>query len=298
MRPLKLTILSIIICTKLFSQEVRQYRDFYESGKIYVRGSNIQVDSISSADLGLWTYWYENGNKLSEEIRNDPFLTKYINCWTGNGQQICTNGNGKFYQTWTDIGFSDDSTIYTIKDSIKQEQFVCFVPYKKDRIKRAEGNYINGQRQGEVTYFYETGEMLFTQIYTDDKENGLRKEFYKNGKLKEEGFQKQSIQDGVWTFYNSKGVLEKKITYERNRQKHLVEFHSNGKIKSEGDFTQIKAIPKKEKFRKTQTTKRSATKRTSGSLTVKNGKWFYFDKTGKLIKEESYSKGKLTQNGM
>ena len=140
--------------------------------------------------------------------------------------------------------------------------------------------------------------MLFTQIYTDDKENGLRKEFYTNGKLKEEGFQKQSIQDGVWTFYNSKGVLEKKITYERNRQKHLVEFHSNGKIKSEGDFTQIKAIPKKEKFSKTQTTKRSATKRTSGSLTVKNGKWFYFDKTGKLIKEESYSKGKLNQNGM
>lgn len=296
MRALKLTILLLLFSAKTFSQEARVYEDFYESGKIYVRGFNIPVDSTSSADTGLWTYWYENGNKLSEEIRNDPYLTKYINCWTGSGQQICTNGNGIFYQTWTDVGFTDDSTIYTIKDSIKQGQFICYVPYKAGRIKRAEGNYINGQRQGEVTYFYETGEKLFTQIYTDDKENGFHKEFYKNGKLKEEGFLKQSTQDGEWTFYNKDGVLEKKVIYEKNRQKHLVEYYSNGKIKSEGDFTQIKVIPKKEKINKQQTTRR-ATKR-SGSLTVKNGDWIYFDKAGNIIKKEKYSNGKLTKNGM
>ena len=139
MRPLKLTILSLIICTKLFSQEVRQYEDFYESGKIYVRGSNIQVDSTSSADLGLWTYWYENGKKLSEEIRNDPYSTKYINCWTGNGQQICTNGNGKFYQTWTDIGFSDDSTIYTIKRQHKARAICLFCSLQERPNKKSRG---------------------------------------------------------------------------------------------------------------------------------------------------------------
>lgn len=272
------------------------YEDFYESGKIYVRGFNIPVDSISSADIGLWTYWYENGNKLSEEIRNDPYLVKFINCWTGDGEQICANGDGKFFQTCTDVGFSEDSTIYTIKDSLKQGQFICYVPYKNGRIKRAEGNYINGQRQGEVTYFYETGEILFTQIYTDDKENGLRKEFYKNGQLKEIGFQNQSIQDSVWAFYNRDGLLEKKVTYEKNRRKHLVEFYPNGKIKSEGSFTQIKAPPQKEKTVKQQTTRRT-TKR-SGSLTVKNGEWTYFNNKGNIIKRETYSNGKLTKNGM
>jgi uncharacterized protein len=296
MRPLKLTILLLITSAQLFSQEVRPYEDFYESGKIYVRGFNVQDDSTSSADIGLWTYWYENGNKLSEEIRNDPHLTKYINCWTSDGEQICKNGNGLFYQTWTD--FVADSTVYTIRDSIKQGHYISYLPFKKGYRKVAEGTFVNGLRQGEVTYYYETGEILVTQIYIDNKENGLRKEFYKNGKLKEQGFQNQSIQDSIWSFYNSKGILEKKITYERNRQKHLVEYYQNGTIKLEGNFTQIKIIPKKEKLNTTQTSRRTATKRTSGSLTVKNGEWVYYDKYGKLMKKEKYLKGKLTKNGM
>ena len=298
MRPYILTILLTFCTLHVLSQEPEVCEDFYESGNIYLRGYIVRVDSISSKSVGLWTYWYENGSKLSEEIRNDPHLTKYINCWTGSGQQICTNGNGNFYETWTDLGYADDSTIYTIKDSIRQGQFVSYVPYKSGRIKRAQGWCINGLRQGEVTFFYETGEIIYTQIYTDDKQNGLRKEFYKNGKLKEEGFQKQSIQDSIWTFYNSKGFLEKKITFERNRQKHLVEFHPNGKVKLEGNFVQIKIIPKKEKLNNKQTTRRTARKRTSGSLTVKNGEWVYFDMTGKLIKKERYTNGKLTKNGM
>jgi antitoxin component YwqK of YwqJK toxin-antitoxin module len=296
MRPFNF-IISLLICSsQLFSQEVRVYEDFYVSGKIYVRGYNIQIDSTSSAALGLWTYWYENGNKLSEEIRNDPHLTKYINCWTGNGQQICANGVGIFYETWTDIGFVDDSTVYTIKDSLKQGKFVCFVHYKKERIKRAEGNYVNGLRQGEVTFFYETGEPLIVQIYLDNKENGVRKLFYKNGKLKEQGIQKEGIQDSIWTFYDSLGNIEKKVTYERNRKKHIIEFHSNGQVKAEGDFVQIKATPKKKRINRIQTKKR--TTRTSSSLTVKNGDWLYFDKAGKIIKKEKYSSGKLIPKGM
>jgi antitoxin component YwqK of YwqJK toxin-antitoxin module len=295
MRPLKLTIILLIVSSKLFSQAVRQYEDFYESGKIYVLGYNFQVDSISSADTGLWTYWYENGNKLSEEIRNYPYLTKYINCWTGNGKQICTNGNGKFYQTWTD--FEADSSVFTIRDSIKQGRYISYLPFKKGYRKVAEGTFVNGLRQGDVTYYYETGEVLIIQNYIDNKENGLRKEFYKNGKLKDQGFQIESIRDSVWSFYTIEGILEKKITYERNRQKHLVEYYPNGTIKLAGDLTQIKAIPTKEKSNKGSYS-RGARKRTSRSVTVKNGEWKYFDKTGKLIKKERFLNGKLTRNGM
>ena len=298
MRPYILTILLTICILNAYSQEPEVYEDFYENGTIYLRGYTVSVDSISSRSIGLWTYWYKNGSKISEEVRNEPHLTKYINCWTGNGKQICTNGNGKFYQTWTDIGFMDDSTIYTIQDSIKQGQFICFVPYRSKRIKRAEGNYLNGKRQGEVTYFYETGEVSNTQTFVDDKENGLQKEFYKNGKLKEQGFQKQGIQDSIWAYYNSQGILEKRVTYERGRRKHLVDFYLNGMTKSEGDFVQVKTVPKEVEYSKKQTVHRGAKKMTNGSLTVKNGEWVYFDQTGKLIQKENYFNGKLTQNGM
>ncbi|MBK7375589.1 MAG: hypothetical protein IPJ02_08545 [Chitinophagaceae bacterium] len=91
--------------------------------------------------------------------------------------------------------------------------------------------------------------------------------------------------------------MKKKITYERNRLKYLVEYYSNGIIKSEGGFTQIKTIPKKEEVNQSQSPRRSSRK-TTGSLRVKNGEWQYFNRKGKLIKKENYLNGKLIQNGM
>src|SRR5687768_15743074 len=99
MRPLIsiVTFILLFYTSKLYSQEVKVYEDFYEKGNIYLRGYYSEIDS-SSKEVGLWTYWYEDGTKISEEIRNEPNLTKYVNCWTGKGNQICTNGNGFFYQ--------------------------------------------------------------------------------------------------------------------------------------------------------------------------------------------------------
>jgi uncharacterized protein len=296
MRVLKLTILLFLLSAQTFSQDVRVYEDFYENGKIYVRGFNIPVDSTSSSDTGLWTYWYENGNKLSEEIRNDPYLTKYINCWTGNGQQICTDGNGVFYQTWTD--FNADSSVYTIKDSIKQGHYVSYLPYKKGYRKIAEGTFINGLRQGEVTYYFETGEILCKQTYLDNKENGLYTGYYKNGKIEEQGIEKENRRDSVWSFYNNHGTLLKKVTYKNYQTTYSVEFYPNGTIKAEGGFTKVKAPAEKNKTPAKKLHRgRTSTKR-SGSKTVKNGIWIYYDSKGKTIKKENYAKGKLTQNGM
>src|SRR5436190_21594933 len=122
----KLLILFLIAITnKLFAQEVELYEDFYESGKLYCKGYIKVIDSISSVNLGIWTYWYENGSKISEELRTEDGLTKYINCWDGKGNQMCRDGKGKFYQTWTD--FVADSSVYTIKDSVKQGPYVSYV---------------------------------------------------------------------------------------------------------------------------------------------------------------------------
>ncbi len=292
-----ITFILLLYSSKLFSQDVKVYEDYYENGNIYLRGYNIEIDSVSSKEVGLWTYWYEDGTKKFEEIRDEPNLTKYVNCWTGKGKQICTNGNGLFYQTWTD--FIADSSVYTIKDSIKQGHYISYLPYKNGYRKIAEGTFINGLRQGEVTYYYETGEIVCTQTYLDNKENGLYTGYYKNGKIEEQGIEKEDRRDSIWSFYSNQGILQKKVTYKNYEVTYILEFYSNGTIKAEGGFTKVKApLTKNKKPIKKQHNGRTATKRGSGSITVKNGEWIYYDSKGKIIKKENYTKGKLTQNGM
>jgi len=290
------TFVLLFYSGKLYSQQVKVYEDFYENGNIYLRGYNIELDSASSKEVGLWTYWYEDGTKISEELRDEPNLTKYINCWTGKGEQICKNGNGFFYETWTD--FIADSSVYTIKDSIKQGHYISYLPYKKGYRKVAEGTFINGLRQGEVTYYYETGEVVCIQTYLDNKENGLYKGYYKNGMIEEQGIEKENRRDSVWSFFNSKGTLTKKVTYKNYETTYAVEFYSNGVVKAEGGFAKVKAPTEKNKKTVSKIHKgRTSTKR-SGSITVKNGTWIYYDNKGKIIKKENYIKGKLVQNGM
>lgn len=68
------------ICTlNLLSQERDVYEDFYENGNIYLRGYTVSVDSMSSNCVGLWTYWYEDETKLSEEIRKYFYIPFSIN---------------------------------------------------------------------------------------------------------------------------------------------------------------------------------------------------------------------------
>ncbi len=210
-------------------------------------------------------------------------LTKYVNCWTANNKQICINGNGEFYKNEVH-GFKTDSTIYSIKDSIMQGKYIRYIDFGKGIVKYEEGTYVNGLRQGAVAFFDEMGRTIATHIYINDRLDGLFQRFYNNGKLKEEGYSKDAIAYGTWMCYTDKGILEKKIVYENNKQKYLTEFYPNGKIKSEGNIMQLYS-----------TTPDKTGSRTSHRIAknVKHGLWRNFDSNGKLTKEVSYFKGKL-----
>ncbi len=153
MRPILLLILLIICALNVFSQETDVDEEFYESGNIRLRYYIIQEQRTANNTVYFYTYWHDNGNKLSEEISStQKGFSRYINCWTADNQQICISGNGRFYWKRTHDGFEDDSIIYIVKDSVLQGKFICYSDYGKGRIKSEEGTYINGLRQGAVTF--------------------------------------------------------------------------------------------------------------------------------------------------
>lgn len=140
----------------------------------------------------------------------------------------------------------DDSTIFTIKDSIKNGPFISYIHLDSNEIKIAKGNLQNGLRQGETTFYYGTGELDCIEIFIDGKENGIYKEFYKNRRLEETGFRKEFSKEGDWFYYDSTGTLNRKIIYEHDRKKHEEEYYENGNIRLQGDYAQVFIKPKKE----------------------------------------------------
>lgn len=296
-----LLIISFLICTlKDFSQRVIEREKYYPGGKIFARGFIIKTAGGPRRDTGLWTCYFPDGQKLSEDIRNEPLLKKYINCWTNTGEQICTNGNGRFLEKGADLGFKDNcalddvdlgiwenSTLFTIKDSIRQGPFEVYIPYKNGQVKTAEGNCINGQIVGEMTYFYETGQLSCKQMYNDNNDSGWRRKFYKSGKLKQEGMWINGNNDSVWTVYDPLGNLEKKLTYVAGKQTHEVDFYANGEKKAEGDIVYVHPDT---------TGDMHLFAGTMAILTpVKNGLWMYYSNTGVPGKREIYVNGELVK---
>src|SRR4051812_16965414 len=121
-----ISIIAVFVFLRGEGQTVREERDYYESGKLYSIGHFKQIDSISENSFGLWTYWYENSQKKSEEIQSD-IITRYINFWTSNGIQTLNNGNGILQEEAQYTG--DDSSIFIIKDSLKNGQYFSYIPY-------------------------------------------------------------------------------------------------------------------------------------------------------------------------
>ena len=284
----------LLLSTLSFGQKVRSVEDFYESGKLYSTGYFIEIDSTSENSFGLWTFWYENGQKQLEELQTG-ILTKFINYWTHNGIQTLKNGIGKMYEA-----DDSDSTIFLIKDSLKDGKFYKYRLGDKEWKLFAEGTYSKGLRHGSTYYYSNKGNIFEINNYLEGKQTGLQVEYYDNGNIAKIGRMVDYRKLGIWAFYDEKGTLLKEESYQLGKKIYVIEYHSNCQKKAEGSFT---TIPIKETKKKPLQNKNSypnirrATKRSSYS-TVKQGPWIYYSSHGQVVKRESYKQGILNKNGM
>jgi antitoxin component YwqK of YwqJK toxin-antitoxin module len=116
----------------------QHYADFYEGSKkrsegFYERG----------LENGRWTWWYENENikEVSSYfygLLNGPTLTYYDN---GNLKQ-----EGYF--------------IKGVQDSLMRS-------FSRDSVLMEEGLYLEGQKTGTWNYWFESGELMLREAYTD-----------------------------------------------------------------------------------------------------------------------------------
>ena len=83
-----------------------------------------------------------------------------------------------------------------------------------DADKILEVIFKNDKREGLAKDYYESGTLKEEFNYINGKVEGLDKVYYKSGALKAEGNYKDNEKEGLWKEYDESGALEKEEIYQ------------------------------------------------------------------------------------
>lgn len=213
------------------------WKNYYKNGKLKIEGNrkNFQLDSI-------WKFYTENGK-----------LTKTINYLEGK-----KNGYTVFFDTNQRILSKE----YYVKD-IKQGYSLVYYPSGKTKL---YSKNLNGKLNGDAYEYsedstiisimkYQSGTLLSTErINRKDEKNkkqGIWKDFYEDGKLKEEKKYKDDSIDGYVKTYDKQGNLAATNKFNNGKQVKNApelakldvykEYFDDGTLKYEGGY--INGLP-------------------------------------------------------
>jgi antitoxin component YwqK of YwqJK toxin-antitoxin module len=175
--------------------EVNQVDPF--TGRL--KGRYVEATFKDGKKHGLYTEWFNNGQKYIEEnYKNGMKDGPYTN-WYENGQKK-SEGN---YKDGKRIGLSTD--------------------WYDSGQKRVVGNYDNGI--GHLTFWYRSGQIREETTYKDGKKHGLSTLWHKNGDKDREITYKDGIKDGPLKSY-AMGKKSSESTFKNGRLINVVKFNN------------------------------------------------------------------------
>ncbi len=190
---------------------------FYASGKINYTG---QI--LDGSKNGIWTWWYENGNRKDKCKYKNGFYIDTVYHWFENGniKQLEIVSSKKVR---TDGCCECDGTIIRFfENGQMKEKF----------------HSLNNQIQGTYTSYEKNGNWKI-RTYRNDTLNGPSTEYIKeNGKIiKVYGQYKNGNEVGLWKWFNDKNTLYQSATFEDGYYTgQFLKYHPNGKIKEKANL--------------------------------------------------------------
>ena len=86
--------------------------------------------------------------------------------------------------------------------------------YYENQQKKMEGAYKSERRDGQWKAWYENGTIWSEGVYKDGKRHGLGIAYHENGQKYIEGMYREDMRVGVWRFYDTTGVMVKKVNFD------------------------------------------------------------------------------------
>jgi len=166
---------------------------------------------------------------------------------------------------------------------------------------------------GIMKRYYESGRLRAIMNYSADGENAFARLFYENGNPVAEGKYSGTHKDSIWTYYSyySKTVTARESWVEGIRNGMMVSYFDNGDISEKIEWKDSKKTGLWEQFFKGNVLKMKArlvdnklegeffvyaingTPYITGNYrnNLREGKWTFFDETGKVQKVLNYQAG-------
>ncbi|MCG9973314.1 toxin-antitoxin system YwqK family antitoxin [Christiangramia crocea] len=115
----------------------------------------------------------------------------------------------KFYKK----GFYDHPTAIMNFEEAKDSVHVTYYTQKGKPI--SEGNMLNRKREGKWVYYHQKSDsIMMTEVYKNDKLNGLQKTYFPNGQLAEKTSYRDGLKHGESYIYTENGQVTKHLNYK------------------------------------------------------------------------------------
>jgi RNA polymerase sigma factor (sigma-70 family) len=146
----------------------------------------------------------------------------------------------------------------------------------------SEVKYVDGKKEGEMFYFFQSGKLSHQIQYHENMREGAFIRNYENGNLHEKGNYFKDKKHGEWEGFGDNGLLVKKGSYDADKKTGVwKEYHGNGQLKNETEY--LNGLPTK-----SVVSYNSEGHKMSEVILDKfgNGKYKVFDEDGKIKFEE------------
>ncbi len=262
---------------------------FYDSVQTQVSSKGIYVDNKRE---GIWTEYYKNGKPRS--------MFTYKNNHIDGAAKI-------FYETG---GLAEEGFWRT-------NRWIGEYHYYKPSGTLAYEWYFdeNGRRTGEQKYYYDNGKLRLSGIWDDGKEVGRITEYYENGKVRLESDWINGKSDGVMREYAENGNLKaeyvfhdgiydaskSRIFYENKKQNNNTIVNQNVEIAKVEEESDNDDNPAYERFKGSgyhklyDTQRRLVREGTFVNGLLVNGKRYYYNSKGEIIKTAVYENGRVVK---
>ncbi len=267
-------------------KKIGVWKEFYPNGKIknesyYSKGKlhGLYKEYDLQGKLKL-TYRYQEGvlvDTVVEIAKEINIVEEFYNKKDENGEPIKKKSGGfvdgkpiGVHRTYDSLGRVNSSKLYDKEGNLIGKGIVN----------------IEGDRIGDWTFYYKSGNKKSEGMYKKNRRVGFWKYYFESGKLEQQGNFRKGRPNGKWEWYYQNGSLMREEYYRRGKENGTIkEFDEMGNLILSGTY--INGIKDGEWFFNYG----FHTEKGKFIENQRDGEWLYYYPNGKLLFKGSFVDG-------